>query len=422
VEFRVLGPLEVVDGEEALPLRGGRCRALLALLLLHANEVVSVDRLIDDLWGERAPPSAGKIVQVYVSDLRKTLGGNVLVTRSPGYLLRIEAEQVDAFRFEQLLGRARNALARGAAEDASRTLGEALGLWRGPALVDFGFESFAQAEITRLEDLRLAALEQRIEADLELGLQEELVPELETLVVRFPLRERLRGQLMLALYRSGRQAEALHVYQDARRALIEELGIEPGQALHQLERRILQQDESLSRPTAFAAGPPGAGLLVTVMSVELEATAELGAGRGDDVARRVLDARTRAIPGEIERYGGRRMDALGGGLTATFPSARAGVACAVALQRLLAEEPGLHIRIGLNLGETPPDPSQPFGAVLSAARVAAGAAPDEILVTEAVKHLAGVASDLAFLDRGPVEVEGFPEPWRLHAVVWAQPD
>lgn len=421
MEFRVLGPLEVLDGDCVLPVRGGRRRALLALLLMHANEVVPVDRLIDELWGERAPPTAVKIVQVYVSDLRKALGGSVLVTRAPGYVLRAEAEQVDARRFERLLGQARSLLARGAAEDASQTLRAALALWRGPALVDFSFESFAQPEIARLEDLRLAALEERIEADLQLGRQTDLVPELETLAVRFPLRERLRAQLMLALYRSGRQGEALHVYQDTRRTLVEELGIEPGQALQQLERRILRQDESLLPRTASTVGSLGAGRLVTVMSVELEATSELGAGRGDDVARRLLEARTRMIPDEIERFGGRRMEALGGGLTATFPSARAGVGCAVAIQRVLAEEPGLQTRIALNLGETPPDPGEPFGAVLSAARVAAGAGPDEILVTEAVKHLAG-ALGLVFRDRGPVKVAGFAEPWRLHVVVWGRSD
>ena len=284
MEFHVLGPLEIVRQGRTLELGTGKQRTLVAALLLHANEVVSTDRLIDALWGETAPATAPKIVQGYVSRLRKVLEGEhqgkdrsgsraaaILLTRSPGYVLRVEDGQLDADRFAALLAKARAALAAGAALEASTLLGEALGLWRGPPLSEFAFDSFAQEEIARLEELRLAALEERVEADLALARQHELVVELEALVARHPLRERLRGQLMLALYRCGRQAEALQAYQDTRRVLVEELGLEPSRAIVELEQAILRQDPTLDvarprqhgfrprrpKPTAFEASEDG---------------------------------------------------------------------------------------------------------------------------------------------------------------------
>ena len=232
MEFRILGPLEVVAGDRVVALGGGKERALLAVLLLHANEVVPSERLIDELWGEAAPATVAKMVQVYVSHLRKALRGEqgengadgLLVTRAGGYMLRLEEEQSDLEHFERLLRDGRGALAAGESERASTTLREALALWRGPPLVDFGYEPFAQQEIARLEELRLAALEERIEADLALGRHAELIGELETLVAADPLRERLRGQLMLALYRCDRQAEALDAYRQGRARLVEESG------------------------------------------------------------------------------------------------------------------------------------------------------------------------------------------------------
>ena len=241
-EFRILGPLEVRDpARPAVGLGGPKQRALLALLLLHAGRVVPADRLLDDLWGEEPPPTAASSLQNLVSQLRKTLGRDVIVTRPPGYVLQVEAAQVDLRRFEQMLAKAREL------EPAPRAelLREALSLWRGPPLAEFAFERFAANEIGRLEDLRLAAVEDRIEADLELDRHAELVGELEGLVAENPYRERLRGQLMLALYRSGRQAEALGAYQDTRRALVDELGIEPSRSLQQLHASILRQEAGL---------------------------------------------------------------------------------------------------------------------------------------------------------------------------------
>jgi DNA-binding SARP family transcriptional activator len=256
MEFRILGPLEVVDERGPLPLGGARQRALLALLLTRANEVVSVDRLIDELWRESAPRTAGNALQYHVSRLRKALApADVIATREPGYAIRVGPDELDLLRFERLVGEARPA----SPEVAATLLREALALWRGPALADLAYEPFAQPEILRLEELRLAALEQRLEADLALGRHAELVGELEALVLEHPLRERLRGHLMLALYRSGRQAEALELYQQTRRALLDELGIEPSPALRELEKAILLQDPSVAAPvggTAEAATPP----------------------------------------------------------------------------------------------------------------------------------------------------------------------
>jgi DNA-binding SARP family transcriptional activator len=245
MEFRILGPLEVVEGGHALTLGGSRQRALLALLLTRPNEVVSTGRLIDELWGARAPKTASNALQYHVSQLRKTLAPSAaIVTQEPGYLIRVGPTELDLLRFERLVEEAQHELP----ELASRLLRDALGLWRGPALADLGHESFAQAEILRLEELRLLALERRIEADLALNRHAELVGELELLVREHPLRERLRAQLMLALYRSARQAEALDVYRATRSLLVDELGIEPSPALQELEKAILRQDPELDPP------------------------------------------------------------------------------------------------------------------------------------------------------------------------------
>jgi DNA-binding SARP family transcriptional activator len=242
LEFRILGALEARDpAGGAVALGGQKQRALLALLLLHAGRVVPTDRLVDDLWGEHPPPTAQSSLQNLVSQLRKLLGRDLVVTRAPGYVLQIDAAQVDLRRFEQMLAKAREL----EPSPRAQLLRQALDLWRGPPLADFAFERFAENEIGRLEDLRLAAVEERIDADLELDRHAELVGELEGLVAENPYRERLRGQLMLALYRSGRQAEALTVYQDTRNVLVEELGIEPSRSLQQLHASILRQEAGL---------------------------------------------------------------------------------------------------------------------------------------------------------------------------------
>jgi DNA-binding SARP family transcriptional activator len=242
VEFRILGPLEVIERGRPLTLGGSRQRALLAVLLTRANEVVSKDRLIDELWGTQPPRTATNALQYHVSRLRKTLArDDVIVTRLPGYVIRVAPEELDLLRFENLVEKAR----RSSSERSAQLLRDALALWRGPALADLADEPFAQAEILRLEELRLAALERRIEADLAVGGGAELVGELEALVRENPLREQLRAELMLALYRSGRQAEALDLYRETRSLLVSELGIEPGPSLQELEKAILRHDHEL---------------------------------------------------------------------------------------------------------------------------------------------------------------------------------
>jgi predicted ATPase/DNA-binding SARP family transcriptional activator len=256
MEFRLLGPLEVCREGRLLPLGGAKQRALLACLLIHANQAVSTDRLIDDLWGDKAPDTAANTLHVYVANLRKALQpgrprgarSELLLTRPPGYLLRVSDDEYDALRFERLVEEGRQSLTSDP-QTASARLQEGLALWRGPALADFAFEPFASAEATRLEELRLSALEGRIEADLALGHHAEVVAELEGLVTAHPLRERLRAHLMIALYRCGRQAEACRVYDATRTVLLEEMGMEPSPPLRELLRAILSQDPALTAPS-----------------------------------------------------------------------------------------------------------------------------------------------------------------------------
>jgi DNA-binding SARP family transcriptional activator/ABC-type branched-subunit amino acid transport system substrate-binding protein/DNA-binding beta-propeller fold protein YncE len=295
VEARILGPLELAVEGERVEVRGGKQRELLALLLVHANDVVSSDRLIEGLWRDQPPPSALKTLQALVSRLRSELGSasDALETHGYGYRLRVDPERFDADAFRAGAENGRRALARREPEEAATALRAALALWRGPALAEFRYHEFAQAEIARLEELRLAAQEERIAADLELGRHDEVVAELEGLVAEHPLRERLRGQLMLALYRAGRQAEALATYDDGRRTLAAELGLEPGEALRRLQRQILEHDSSLAvaepppspRRAAGSRQPLLIAALGAVVLVAAGAAALLRGVGGDDEAR-----------------------------------------------------------------------------------------------------------------------------------------
>jgi DNA-binding SARP family transcriptional activator len=267
-EFRILGPLEVAHDDELIELAGARQRALLTVLLVHAGEVVSGDRLLEEVWGDDAPSAGIAALRVRMSQLRRALGpaGEVLVTRPPGYVARPAPDQLDLTCFEQRVLDGERALAEGDASAASDALRSALALWRGPPLADIGDTSFVAIARTRLEELRIAALELRIDAELELGRHVPLAGELRALIAEHPLRERLWAQLMLALYRDGRQAEALDAYRQARRTLVDELGLEPGPALQAMERHVLAQDlELATSPRRGPAVPASSSSARTVL-------------------------------------------------------------------------------------------------------------------------------------------------------------
>jgi DNA-binding SARP family transcriptional activator len=257
IELRILGPLEAWNGDHPIPLGGRKQRALLALLALEPDRVVPLDRIVEALWADMPPGGATHTVQVYVSNLRRALrDGAAFEYRDPGYRIQVDAHRVDLFVFERLADDGRAALAAGEASRARELLRRALEVWRGPALADFLYEPWAQAPIARLEELRLATLEERIAADLGAARHREVVAELESLVETQPLRERLWAQLMLALYRADRQADALAAYRRARTALVDGLGLEPGESLRQLERAILAQDPGLALDPATPERAP----------------------------------------------------------------------------------------------------------------------------------------------------------------------
>ncbi len=426
LELGLLGPFQVrIDSGPPLPLGGLRQRALLAVLALHANEVVSKDRLIDELWGERAPAKAGHTVQVFVSRLRSALGGagERLLTRPPGYVLELGMDELDSARCEHLYEAGRAALAAGDAAAAAALLGEAQALWRGPPLADFTYEPFAQAAIARLEELRVSCREELIDAGLALGRHAEVVAELEALVREQPFRERPRGQLMLALYRCGRQADALEEFQRARRMLVEQLAVEPSAALRELEQAILRQDESLELPAAASpaatapaegVGPshdaqPQAGPADVRFDAMVRRTATVlvgklsTAGPADPETARRLMAEARGRAKEIVgRHGGAFVGALGGELVWVFgvPLVREddvlrALRAAEELRGQLTGWPepaphGLIVRIGLATGEVVAETvSDVFGEPLNRGLgLTQLAEAGEILLADATRQLA----------------------------------
>ena len=388
MEFHILGPLEVLDGGRPVPLRRGRLRVVLAALLLQRNQVVSVDRLVDDLWGDRPPANAANALQVYVSRLRRALAPNgreLIRTQGAGYLLLVDDGAVDLDRFERLADAGRQALLRGNADRASTSLREALALWRGPPLTDLPSEEFARQALGRLEESRLAALEDRIEADLACGRHAVLVGELETLTAEHPYRERFRSQLVLALYRSERQAEALELCRETRRTFVDELGIEPGRHLQELERAILAQDPALTAPTERApsmrapqaapsanGGPdaeaPGQGerRIITAVAADVLDLTTVGASLGAERSKFLFDEVGKLLTAEVVRFGGTLVRSTVDGLSALFgaPVAREddaerAVRAALGMQRAMSHYAAevaeaysveLELRIGVNTG------------------------------------------------------------------------
>ncbi len=400
MDFRILGPLEVISEGQVVELGGAKQRALLAALLLNANAVVSVDRLIDALWEDEPPEGAHKALQVHVYGLRKLVGKHRIQTKSPGYLLRVEEGELDVERFLRL-------------RDEGR-LDEALSLWRGPPLSEFAYQRFAQSEAARLEDHRLVCLEERVDQDLRAGRHAELTGELEALVAENPLRERLRGQLMLALYRAGRQADALDAYQDARRVLVEELGIDPGRELRDVHQQILNQDAGLdlapdaSDMPAVDAGSASAApsavsresrKLVTVVCVNVATSAQEGGRLDPEASRRVVGRGFAEARGAIEHHGGTVESVSSGTMTAIFGipavheddalrAVRAAAGVVSASSELAAEmhsrRVSVEARVGVSTGEVVAGgPLQPTGAPLTDAfGLAHRAADGRILIDE----------------------------------------
>ena len=409
VEIRLLGPLEVDVAGQAAEVRRQKQRALLALLALRAGEVVPTDRLVDELWGEAPPKAAVGSLQNFVSDLRKVLGAEVLVTRAPGYLLDVERDAVDAHRFERLTREARGA----PPEERAAQLREALTLWRGPALADVTLGESWAGEAARLEELKLAAWEDRLEADIEAGQHAAAVGELESLVAKHPLRERPVGLLMLALYRAGRQAEALEAYRRARETLVEELGIDPSPELQRLEQAILRHDAELDRPEAprkrVPAAEPDRRKTVTIMFADLVDSTELGARLDPEVLRRVLDRYFELVRGAVARHGGVVEKFIGDAAMAVFgiptlheDDALRAVRAASELRESLAElsadftgEHGipLQVRVGVNTGEVYVRSSESGDAFVTgsavniATRLQQAAVPGEILLSDATYRL-----------------------------------
>jgi class 3 adenylate cyclase len=426
VEVRLLGPLEVGVEGRRLEVRRQKQRALLALLALRAGEVVPTDRLVDELWGDEPPKAAVGSLQNFVSELRKMLGAEVLVTRSPGYLLDIPRDAVDVHCFDRMVREA----GREAPEQRAASLRDALGLWRGPALADVQLEDAMVAEAVRLEESRVAAWEDRLEAELELGRQSQVIGELESLIAKHPLRERPVGLLMLALYRGGRQADALDAYRRSRERLVEELGIDPSHELKRLEQAILRHDKELDLPEAprkrVPASEPDRRKTVTILFADLVDSTELGARLDPEVLRRVLDRYFELVRAAIERHGGVVQKFIGDAAMAVFgiptvheDDALRAVRAACELREALAEPSGeltgthgipLQVRIGVNTGEVlvrAADAGEAFAtgaAVNIAARLEQAAIPGEILIAEATYRLVQHAVDSEPVD--PVDLGG----------------
>ena len=419
LEFRVLGPLEALRDGAPVELPRPKQRALLAMLLLNAGQIVSTDRLIDAVWGREPPRTALPALQGLVADLRKALGEEAIVTRAPGYVLELGSGRLDLGRFERLVEDGARARAAGNPERGAALLREALDLWRGPPLGDFSYNDFAQPAIARLEELRLAAIEERVEADLALGRHAEVVGELETLVAENPLRERPRGQLMVALYRSGRQAEALEAYQEGRRVLVEELGIDPSPQLQRLERSILNQDSSLE-----LTGPARPSLptgTITLLFTDIEGSTRLLHELGD-AYRDLLTEHRRLFREAVTAHGGVEVDTQGDAHFVVFEGAGDAAAAATLAQQSFTahawpEGVELRVRMGMHTGAPSPVEWGYVGADLHrAARICSAAHGGQVLVSSETGRLL-TERGVALRDLGEHALKDLPEPEALAQLV-----
>ncbi len=428
MDFRVLGPVEVLSNGRPLGIPGARQRALLAVLLLQRRAPVTGDRLVEELWVTPGTAS-GKAIQVVVSRLRRALGpaAERLVSTPAGYRLDTEAGELDLDRFERLADEGRGALLAGSAEHAAGRLRAALEEWRGPPLGGIGDDvPFASVEAVRLAALRDAALEDRVDADLALGRHAEVTGELEALVAREPLRERRRGQLMLALFRTGRQGEALEVFRDGARVLDAELGLRPGPELEQLQQAILAGDAALAGPPSRGAEPaaPPRRATATILFTDLAGSTPMRTALGDEAAdavRREHDGRLRDV---LAMHGGREVKALGDGLMAVHEAAGAALACAADMQRAIDRQSRrgpvpLGLRIGLGAGDVAWEGDDCFGTpVIEAQRLCAAAAPGHILAADAVRLLAGPSAADGLRDAGALTLPGLAHPVRTWELTW----
>ncbi len=447
MELGLLGPLQVRSNGCAVAVGGSRERAVLTRLVLSANQVVSLETLADDLWAGHPPEGAAQALWVYVSRLRKALrehgGDGMLVTRAPGYALEIDLTALDSTRFETLVAEAR---ARGGGDPAgaAQRYREALALWRGPALADVADLPFARSEAGRLEEARLAALEERIDADLACGRHGELIGELAGLTRGHPLRERFWAQRMTALYRAGRQAEALRAFQDLRRFLGDELGIEPAEDVRRLEAAMLRHDPALDWPPATpptllepdvrtdpqprrarepAPAPMLAGV-VTFLFSDLAGSTELLQTLGDDAADELHRRYFTLLRQALAAHGGTEVKSLGDGLMAAFASPLAAVSAAVAMQEAMAREnegrgTALSVRVGLHAGEAIGEGDDWFGTpVVVAQRLCDRARGGQVLASALLAGLVGNRGDHSFRALGGLALKGLAEPIAACEVVW----
>jgi DNA-binding SARP family transcriptional activator/tetratricopeptide (TPR) repeat protein len=387
MDFLLLGPFEVRDGDTPVPLPRKKHRALLALLLLRAGEVVSADVLVEELWGEQPPKTALAALRNYVSQLRTQLGADLIETRGSGYVAHVEPEQIDVVRFERLAAQAREAMT---AESRASELRAALSLWRGTALADLAYEPFGAAESARLEELRLTAREDLVDAELELGRHGDLIPEMEALIAEHPFRERLRGQLMLALYRAGRQADALEVYRTSRTFLLDELGLEPGVHLRELEQAILQQDPALDVPAVLPSVEERLKTVTVLLCELVPSPPDLDPER---LRRRTVQALGEARAA-IERHGGSVETRAGDDLLGVFGVPAAHEDDALRAVRAAAElrEAVPDLRIGIDTGEVLVGHGFVSGTVVAGAkRLQRDASPGEVLIGAATRALCGRA-------------------------------
>ena len=430
MELKILGAFEASREGRPLAIAGAKPKAVLAILALHANEVVSSDVLAEELWSQ-PPDTARATLQVYVAQLRKLFDpersrgeqGSVLLTRPPGYLLEIAPAQLDSQRFERLLREGSAARAIGDAATGATLLRDALSLWRGPALADFAYEPFAQAEIARLEDLRLTALEERIDAELALGLHADLTGELDSLAGAYPLRERLRAHQMLALYRSGRQADALEAYMAAHRTLDEQLGIAPGPALHRLQEQILRQDPALDAGYETAAA--GSAGRVTARETRKTVTVLVAGwtarhGLDPEALRHLYASHREAGSRAIERHGGTVESVIADRVMGVFGIPRVHEDDALRAARAAMDLVGHAAQIGIATGEVvtsgaeAADPSLDGEPVGVAAELEDVASPGQVLLADETRRLVGESVSAE-------PVSGRDGGWRLLEVLPTPP-